>query len=152
MLPCPAPPATFPRLHCQTQVRRALLTDHLPSMAASLPHWWWVTAHDDGDRPHTEVTLLLPHPADAAEVLSRLGQGIAHLNDARVISDVTLVPYRPRLGLWGSRGRAERCGKRPSTETAVIACQLGRPSLYACPGEPVPPGRCLLGPHARRSR
>ncbi|MET9776282.1 lantibiotic dehydratase [Streptomyces sp. NPDC006367] len=118
------------RLHCQPQVRRALLTDHLPSLAADLPHCvWWVTAHDEGDRPYTELTLRLPHPGDAAEALTRLGQWSAHLNDAGVVSDVALVPYRPHLALWGAGDALSAAENTFSADTAVIARQMARPNL-----------------------
>ncbi|MFJ4741189.1 lantibiotic dehydratase [Streptomyces sp. NPDC088775] len=118
------------RLHCQPQVRRALLTEHLPSLAAGLPPCvWWVTAHDEGDHPHTEVTLRLTRPADAAEALARFGQWTAHLNDAGVIGDVALVSYRPLLGLWGAGDALSAAENVLSADTAVIASQLARPSL-----------------------
>ncbi|MGW0603986.1 lantibiotic dehydratase [Streptomyces sp. NPDC002640] len=120
------------RLHCQPQVRRALLTDHLPALAADLPHCvWWVTAHDEGDRPHTELTLRLPHPSDAAEALTRLGQWTADLNDTGVISDSALVPYRPHLGLWGEGAALSAAENAFAADAAVIACQLARPALQA---------------------
>ncbi|MFF9785736.1 lantibiotic dehydratase [Streptomyces nigrescens] len=118
------------RLHCQPQVRRALLNDHLPSLAAGLPPCvWWVTAHDEDDCPHTELTLRLHHPGDAADALSRFGQWTARLNDAGVISDVALVPYRPHLGLWGEGDALGAAENVFGTDTAVIACQLARPSF-----------------------
>ncbi|MGW3930867.1 lantibiotic dehydratase [Streptomyces microflavus] len=120
------------RLHCQPQVRRALLTDHIPSLVADVPHCvWWVTAHDEGDRPYTELTLRLPHPADAADALSRLGQWTACLTAAGVVGDFALVPYRPHLGLWGSGDALSAAEDTLSADTAVIACQLARPSLHA---------------------
>ncbi|MGC5264037.1 lantibiotic dehydratase [Streptomyces cyaneofuscatus] len=120
------------RLHCQPQVRRALLTEHLPSLAADLPRCvWWVTAHDEGDRPYTELTLRLPHPADAAGALSHLGQWTAYLTAAGVVGDIALVPYRPHLGLWGAGDALIAAENTLSADTAVIASQLARPSLQA---------------------
>ncbi|MEV7157111.1 lantibiotic dehydratase [Streptomyces misionensis] len=118
------------RLYCQRQVRRALLTDHLPSLADGLPHCvWWVTAHDEGDRPYTELTFRLPDPSDAADALTRLGQWTAHLTQAGVVSDVTFVPYRPLLGLWGAGDALSAAENSFSADTAVIASQMARPSL-----------------------
>ncbi|MGC4910420.1 lantibiotic dehydratase [Streptomyces cyaneofuscatus] len=121
------------RLYGLPQVRRALLTDHLPSLAAELPPCvWWVT-HDDGDRPYAELALRLPHSADAVGALSRLGPWAAHLTDAGVISDVTLVPYRPHLGLWGSGDALAAAENSLGADTAVIAYQLAHPSLQISP-------------------
>ncbi|MGW2652166.1 lantibiotic dehydratase [Streptomyces sp. NPDC001478] len=118
------------RLHCQPQVRRALLTEHLPSLAAGLPPCvWWVTARDEGDRPYTEVTLRLARPADAAGALARFGQWTAHLHDGGVIGDVALVPYRPHLGLWGAGIALSGAEDVLSADTAVIAGQMALPSL-----------------------
>ncbi|WP_371792995.1 lantibiotic dehydratase [Streptomyces sp. NBC_01471] len=120
------------RLHCQPQVRRALLTDHLPPLVADLPHCvWWVTAHDEGDHPHTELTLRLPHPADAADALCRFGQWTAHLNDAGVVGEVTLVPYRPHMGLWGAGDTLTAAENTFSADTEAIAYQLARPPFPA---------------------
>ncbi|MFJ9327220.1 lantibiotic dehydratase [Streptomyces sp. NPDC101230] len=122
------------RLYCQPQVRRALLPDHLPSLAAELPPCvWWVTAHDDGDRPYTELALRLPHSADAVVALSRLGPWAAHLTATGVIRDVSVVPYRPHLGLWGSGDALAAAENTFSADTAVIAYQLAHPSLRISP-------------------
>lgn len=120
------------RLHCQPQVRRALLTDHLPSLVAGLPHCvWWVTAHDEGDRPYTELTLRLPDPSAAADSLRGLGEWTAHLHDAGVVSDVVLVPYRPHVSLWGRGSELTAAENTLSADTAVVAYQLARPNFAA---------------------
>ncbi|MGW1783956.1 lantibiotic dehydratase [Streptomyces sp. NPDC002143] len=112
------------RLHCQPQVRRALLTDHLPALSGDLPHCvWWTTAHDEGDRPHTELTIRLPHPTDAAEAMRLLGLWAAHLTDAAVVSDFALVPYRPHVGLWGTGDALTAAENAMSADTAVVANQ-----------------------------
>ncbi|MEU1076231.1 MULTISPECIES: lantibiotic dehydratase [unclassified Streptomyces] len=115
------------RLHCQPQVRRALLTDHLPALVADLPHCvWWTTAQDEGDRPHTELTIRLPHPTDAAGAMRLLGVWAAHLIDAGVVSDFALVPYRPHVGLWGTENALTAAETTMSADTAVIAYQHAR--------------------------
>jgi thiopeptide-type bacteriocin biosynthesis protein len=115
------------RLHCQPQVRRALLTDHLPALAADLPNCvWWTTAYDEDDHPHTELTIRLPHPTDAAEAMRLLGLWAAHLTDAGVVSDFALVPYRPHVGLWGTEDALIAAETTMSADTAVIAYQHAR--------------------------
>ncbi|MFI0813938.1 lantibiotic dehydratase [Streptomyces echinatus] len=112
------------RLHCQPQVRRALLADHLPALAADLPHCvWWSTAHEEGDRPYTEITLRLPQPTDAAEAMRLLGLWGTHLTEAGVVSDIALVPYRPHVGLWGTGDALSAAETAMSADTAVIAWQ-----------------------------
>ncbi|MCQ1577136.1 lantibiotic dehydratase [Streptomyces parvus] len=114
-------------LHCQPQARRALFTDHLPALASDLPHCvWWTTARDGDDRPHTELTIRLPHPTDAAEAMRLLGLWAAHLTDAGVVSDFALVPYRPHVGLWGTEDALTAAETTMSADTAVIAYQHAR--------------------------
>ncbi|MFE3945887.1 lantibiotic dehydratase [Streptomyces sp. NPDC059118] len=115
------------RLHCQPQVRRALLTDHLPSLAAELPHCvWWITAHDEGGQPQTELTIRLPRLADAADAMRLVGPWAEHLTDGGVVSDIAFVPYRPHVGLWGG-------GRSPHGGGESMVCRHSGHHPPACP-------------------
>lgn len=112
------------RLHCQPQVRHALLTDHLPALGADLAHpTWWITPHDEGDRPYTELTLRLTHPDDAADAFRLLGLWAGHLTDTGVLGDYAIVPYRPHIGLWGTDGVLTAAEDALAADAAVLAHQ-----------------------------
>lgn len=113
------------RLYCQHLVRHALLVDHLPALAAILPHHsiWWLTPHDKDEPPYTELTIRLADTSRAAETMRALSQWAAPLVTDAVISDVALVPYRPHVGLWGSQKMLKAAELVWAADSRVLAYQ-----------------------------
>lgn len=120
-----ASPYLRAQLYCQQQTRYALLVDHLPELIATLPPGsiWWLTPRDDDDRPHTALTLRLPHATQAASAIAVLGQWARGLLLTGVINDLTLTPYRPHTGLWGTAGTLTAAEEVWAADNAVIAYQ-----------------------------
>ncbi|MEV7872602.1 lantibiotic dehydratase [Streptomyces sp. NPDC088124] len=110
------------RLYCQPQVRHALLVDHLPQLGAELPESiWWITPRDEAGLPHTELTIR--DSAQPAGAMRTLGEWASHLVDTGVISDIVLVPYRPHIGLWGTRRGLAAAEEVWAADSAVLAHQ-----------------------------
>ncbi|MFF4933261.1 lantibiotic dehydratase [Streptomyces griseofuscus] len=119
-----ASPYLSARLVCQAQVRHALFVDHLPQLAAELPDAiWWITPRDQDETAHTELTLRLADPAHASDALRALGGWAHHLVDTGVISDISFVPYRPHIGLWGDRRVLATAEEVWAADSAVLAHQ-----------------------------
>ncbi|MFJ6017468.1 lantibiotic dehydratase [Streptomyces sp. NPDC092952] len=112
------------RLYGSSLARRALLADHLPSLAAGLPHGrWWLTPHDDGPRPYAELTVRFPRGADACDAMRRFGPWTATLIASGVVSDVAVVPYRPHVGVWGTDEALAAAEDVLAADTAVVSHQ-----------------------------
>ncbi|MFB6984474.1 lantibiotic dehydratase [Streptomyces sp. NPDC056304] len=97
-----ASPYLAARLYGEPQARPGLLADHLPALLNDLGHpQWWVTPHDDEDRPHTVLTIRLPHTTGAAEAVQGLGCWADRLAETGALGDFAIVPHRSHPGLWG---------------------------------------------------
>lgn len=113
------------RLHCQPHVRPAVLVDHLPVLLYDLDHpTWWITPHDQDDRPHSVLTLRLDHAADAAAALGFLGPWGSHLADTGLLNGFDLVPYRPHTGLWGENETLMAAEDVLAADSAAFAHQI----------------------------
>ncbi|MEV8033597.1 thiopeptide-type bacteriocin biosynthesis protein [Streptomyces sp. NPDC086182] len=82
--------------------------------------------HDEEELPHTELTIRLSDPSQAADAIRALGGWADHLIDTGVISDTALVPYRPHVGLWGSRRTLTAAEEVWAADSGVIAYQQAR--------------------------
>lgn len=122
-----ASPYLSVRLVCQPQVRHALFVDHLPQLAAELPDAiWWITPRDEDEVAHTELTVRLGDPTQAADAMRALGGWAGHLVETGVISDMAFVPYRPHSGVWGGHQVLVAGEEVWAADSAVLAHQHAR--------------------------
>ncbi|MDX3024924.1 lantibiotic dehydratase [Streptomyces acidiscabies] len=110
--------------------RHALLADHLPALATALPlgSQWWLTPQDTHGTPHTLLTVKVAGTAHAGPALHTLGVWLDALVSTGFVNGISLVPYRPHLGLWGSGRVLDAVEEVWAADTAVVARQHAHPS------------------------
>ncbi|MFI1226208.1 MULTISPECIES: lantibiotic dehydratase [unclassified Streptomyces] len=89
------------RLHTGHAQLRALLTEHLPALAADLgsPPWW--VSLDDENPGRAELTFRMPGTEAAAPALHSIGRWAQDLTCVGALNDLSFIPYRSRPGIWG---------------------------------------------------
>ncbi|KAB7835529.1 lantibiotic dehydratase [Streptomyces mobaraensis] len=114
------------RLYGPIQARADLLSDRLPALVDELGHPAWWFRPKDGRDPHLELTVRMTDSQAAAAAVHHLGTWSGRLLDTGAISDLALLPYRPRVGLWGHGALLEAAENARAADCAVIADQTRR--------------------------
>ncbi|MFF2847386.1 lantibiotic dehydratase [Streptomyces sp. NPDC058001] len=119
------------RMHLHTHPDRfdEILDRHLPLLLAPLdpePAWWF-TRHRQLARPETGHHLALNLHVAAAEhatVTAAVNRWATQLHHQRLIARLTLEPYRPQTGRYGTRTAMDAAHDMFAADSAAALAQI----------------------------
>ncbi|MFJ6569821.1 lantibiotic dehydratase [Streptomyces sp. NPDC091292] len=119
------------RIHLHTHPDRfdEILDRHLPLLLTPLdpePSWWF-TRHRRLARPETGHHLALSlhvAPAEHATVTAAVNRWATQLHHQRLIARMTLEPYRPQTGRYGTRTAMDAAHDAFAADSAAALAQI----------------------------